>query len=89
MKKRLGIKRSSYEILQILSVSLFDKTPMVELISEFNLLEIETPIQNRKHVVGFLTGQAWVMSPFFRRATKSAAGLEEDGSVIRIQYPAD
>ena len=47
MKKRLGIKRSSYEILQILSVSLFDKTPMVELISEFNLLEIETPIQNQ------------------------------------------
>lgn len=47
MKKRLGIKRSSYEILQILSVSLFDKTPMVELISEFILPEIETPIQNQ------------------------------------------
>lgn len=32
-KRRLGIERDSYEILQILSVSLFDKTPLVELIS--------------------------------------------------------
>lgn len=37
MKKRLGIKRNSYEILQILSVSLFDKTPLFALISEFQL----------------------------------------------------
>jgi IS4 transposase len=34
-KKRLGIERNSYEILQILSVSLFDKKPLSQLISEF------------------------------------------------------
>lgn len=34
LKKQLRIDRNSYEILQILSVSLFDKTPMVKLISE-------------------------------------------------------
>lgn len=37
LKKKLGIKRNSYEILQILSVSLFDKTPISTLISEFVL----------------------------------------------------
>lgn len=41
LKKKLKIERSSYEILQILSVSLFDKMPMVELISEFVLQELE------------------------------------------------
>jgi hypothetical protein len=35
MKKRLGIERNLYEILQILSVSLFDKKPLSQLISEF------------------------------------------------------
>ena len=39
MKKKLRIERNSYEILQILSVSLFDKTPMFTLISEFVLPE--------------------------------------------------
>jgi hypothetical protein len=33
LKKRLRIERSTYEILQILSVSLFNKIPIVELIS--------------------------------------------------------
>lgn len=41
LKKRLGIDRNSYEILQILSVSLFDTIPMVELISEFPLQTLE------------------------------------------------
>ncbi len=39
MKKKLKIERNSYEILQILSVSLFDKMPMIKLISEFVLPE--------------------------------------------------
>lgn len=33
LKKKLEIELSIYEILQILSVSLFDKTPLVELFS--------------------------------------------------------
>lgn len=33
LKKKLNIERNIYEILQILSVSLFDKTPLLELFS--------------------------------------------------------
>lgn len=40
LKKRLGIKRNIYEILQILSVSLFDKTPLVELFSSPGLQKL-------------------------------------------------
>ena len=36
MKKRLGIPLSLYTILQILSVSIFEKTPLVELFSPTN-----------------------------------------------------
>jgi len=39
MKKRLGIERNSYEILQILSASQFDKKPLSQLISELVLPE--------------------------------------------------
>ena len=35
LKKRLGVERNSYEILQILTVSQFDKKPLGKLISEF------------------------------------------------------
>jgi hypothetical protein len=41
IKKKLGIKRNIYEILQILSVSLFDKTPLFEL---FSGGEIQIPL---------------------------------------------
>jgi hypothetical protein len=37
IKKRLRLKRNLYEILQILSVSLFDKTPLLELFSDDEL----------------------------------------------------
>ncbi len=37
LKKKLGIKRDLYEILQILSVSLLDKTPLVELFSDIEI----------------------------------------------------
>jgi hypothetical protein len=30
VKKELGVQRSLYEILQVLSVSLFEKTPLLE-----------------------------------------------------------
>ena len=33
LKKKLKIERNIYEILQILSISLFDKTPLLELFS--------------------------------------------------------
>lgn len=47
MKKKLHIDRSSYEILQILSVSLFDKTPMKTLVSEFISTEPEAHTQKQ------------------------------------------
>lgn len=47
LKKNLNIKRNSYEILQILSVSLFDKTPVVKLVSEFKLPEAGVQIQKQ------------------------------------------
>lgn len=39
LKKKLGVKRSLYEMLQILSASLFDKSGLVELFSD-------APVQN-------------------------------------------
>ncbi len=47
LKKKFGIKRNSYEILQILSVSLFDKTSIDKLVSEFQLQMAETQIQKQ------------------------------------------
>jgi len=45
MKKRLNIDRSMYEILQILSVSLFDKTPINTLVSEYDLQKVDDRVQ--------------------------------------------
>ena len=47
MKKKLKITRNSYEILQKLSVSLFDKTPMITLVSEFILQKSEVTVQKQ------------------------------------------
>ena len=47
MKKKLGITRNSYEILQILSVSLLDKSPLTTLISEYRLPEVESHLQKQ------------------------------------------
>lgn len=47
LKKKLHIDRNSYEILQILSISPFDKTPLIELISECELQTIERPTQKQ------------------------------------------
>lgn len=47
LKKRLGIERNSYEILQILSVSLFDKMPLIQLISELVLPDHDAQAQKQ------------------------------------------
>jgi len=41
-KKRLGLPQSLYTILQILSISIFEKTPLIELFSQTNY-KIPTP----------------------------------------------
>ena len=47
VKKELNIKRNLYEILQILSVSVFDKTPINQLLNSFQDDEIEAYISKQ------------------------------------------
>lgn len=53
IKKRLNIERNIYEILQILSVSLFDKTPLNKLISEFELQTISNDLTKQASLFDF------------------------------------
>lgn len=47
LKKELAIKRNLYEILQILSVSVFDKTPLNQLLNEYHLQNADEPFTNQ------------------------------------------
>jgi len=47
VKKKLCIDRNSYEILQILSISPFDKTPIAKLISEYEPQTFEAPAKKQ------------------------------------------
>lgn len=53
MKQEMNIKRDLYEILQILSVSLFEKTPINTLLSEFDLQTFEDQAQKRLFSLNF------------------------------------
>lgn len=53
VKKRLNIERSMYEILQILSITIFEKTPMNTLFSDFDLRDIETYTQKQLSLLEF------------------------------------
>jgi hypothetical protein len=46
-KKRLGIELSLYTILQILSVSILEKTPSVELFSQSDYTNRQPPSPNQ------------------------------------------
>jgi len=46
VKKELGLKKSLYEMLQIFSVSLFEKEPIFQLISKDNLKPVVRPPNN-------------------------------------------
>jgi hypothetical protein len=48
IKKRLRLKPSLYTILQIFSVNIFEKTPVLQLLTENN--NIETPLDNDKQL---------------------------------------
>lgn len=50
-KKKLGIKRNLYEILQILSVSQLEKTPIKSMLSEAELQIFEN--QEKKQLMLF------------------------------------
>ena len=53
MRKRLEIERNLYEILQILSVSLFDKKGLVELFNELELQSQTYQNPNQAKLSGF------------------------------------
>jgi Transposase DDE domain len=51
LKKELGIGRSLYEILQILSVTLFEKTPIFQALSELSVPNPDAPSPNQTNFV--------------------------------------
>lgn len=53
LKKNLRIDRSSYEILQILSISPFDKTPIIKLVSLYQPQTLELPIRKQAKLLEF------------------------------------
>ena len=53
VKRKMGISLSLYEILQILSVSLFEKIPVNTLLSEFDLQMFENQAQKRLFSLDF------------------------------------
>jgi IS4 transposase len=53
MKKKLKIERNSYEILQILSTSMFDKKPLTQLISEFEISEVDEEVEKQARLWGY------------------------------------
>ena len=57
LKKRLHLDSSLYSILQILSLTLFEKTPILQALSQPQLQPIPPHQQNQPCLPGFLTGQ--------------------------------
>jgi transposase len=53
LKKRLQSRLSTYEILQILSVSLFDTIPIDKLISQHQPAILEKPTQKQAQLLEF------------------------------------
>ena len=57
IRKRAGLSQSPYAILQILSVTLFEKTPIFQAFAEHQPLPETPDMQNQQCLPGFLTGQ--------------------------------
>jgi len=47
IKKRLDLEASLYEILQVLSVTLFEQVPVLQAFGELGSREKSTPISNQ------------------------------------------
>jgi hypothetical protein len=56
VKKRLPLEASLYTVLQILSVTLFEKTPILQALSQQWPAPEEANMQNQQCLPGFLTG---------------------------------
>jgi hypothetical protein len=57
IRKRLHLPHSPYAILQILSVTLFEKTPISQVFAQHPPSPEPTDMQNQQCLPGFLTGQ--------------------------------
>ena len=57
IRKELQLSHSPYSILQILSVTLFENTPMQQAFSRIGAMPEDTPNVNQLHFQGLLTGQ--------------------------------
>jgi hypothetical protein len=57
IRKRLRLPHSPYAILQILSVTLFEKTPILQVFAQHPPLPEPPDMQNQQYLPGFLTGQ--------------------------------
>ena len=54
MKSKLNTEKTTYEILQILSVSLLDKTPINELLTNFNYQNVKELDCNQLNIFEFI-----------------------------------
>ncbi|HLP05523.1 MAG TPA: IS4 family transposase [Paludibacter sp.] len=57
LKKRLMVSHSPYTILQILSLTLFEKKPILQLFHQPSTQITHIDMQNQQYLPGFLTGQ--------------------------------
>jgi hypothetical protein len=57
VRKRLNLPHSLYTILQILSITLFEKTPILQTFSQLPLTSTTLDIEHQLYFQGFLTGQ--------------------------------
>jgi hypothetical protein len=57
MRKRLRLPHSPYAILQILSLTLFEKTPLLQVFAKHPPPPEPSDMQNQQYLPGFLTGQ--------------------------------
>ncbi len=57
IRKRAGLPHTPYTILQILSVTLFEKTPILQAFAEHQPPPETPDLQNQQCLPGFLTGQ--------------------------------
>lgn len=57
IRKKISLPHSPYAILQILSVTLFQKTPLLQVFSQYQPVEDAMDSHKQLYLPGILTGQ--------------------------------
>lgn len=57
IRKRANLSHSQYAILQILSITLFEKTPLLQAFSQYASIENDLDPHKQQYLPGILTGQ--------------------------------